>query len=309
MFFPYNVDSQIKSSKKVDSGTKATVSFLVFGIGVVVLYSVLRNLTYSIGLPVFIPLLITLVIAVLAGILILRFFVFNEKFMLESEEDSRNDSLGKYYKIRESELPRIIEGVEVFENTDGILCACLEILYGANDKTKSEYTLSYLINTFKLISEFSTDFKAFVTMENFIRSKECKNFMNTVNQDSNPKLKPLISEMCDLILSYTEENSYLYSTFIIIRFPAINGYLLKGLKTKFNEMVSNSTSSIRSMEFVDRARFRDFIRNYNLVESLDLSSYKVSNLPSNIYRKYKKSIFLIEGVDTKYGFDNGVMEK
>lgn len=309
MFFPFNVDRQIKTSKQVDGGAKATVGGFLFIVGTVVLYSTLRNLTYTMGIPAFIPLLATLVISALVGFFLLRFFVFNEKFLVESEEDSKNDSLGKYYKIRESELPRYMEGVEVFENTDGILCACVEVLYGANDKIKSENTLAYLINIFKLISQFSTDFRAYVTMENFLRSKECKNFMNTVNRDSNKSLKPLIAEMSDLILGYTEENSYLYSTFIIIRFPAINGYFLKGLQNKFGEMVTNANSSIRSIEFVDRARYREFIRNYNLVEALDLSNYKVSNLPSTVYRKYKKSIFIIEGTDTKYGYDNGVIEK
>lgn len=310
MFFPYNVDKQVKSYKKVDSGTKKSFFMLLYGIACVLLYFILRDiLVTSFGFPRIVAIIVTLVLSILVGIFILRFFVFNEKFLMESEEDSKSDSLGKYYKIRESELPQTINGIEVFENTDGIMCACIEILYGPNDKVKSEFTLSYLKDIFSSISQFSVDFKAYVTKENFLRSKECKNFINTVNRNSNKELKSLVSEMSDLILGFTEQKSFLYSTFIIVRFPAINGNSLKSLKYRLDEIVSNSNSSIRSAEFVDRARFREFIRNYNLVEALDLSNYRASELPVNIYRKYKNNIFIIEGTETKYSYENGVKNK
>lgn len=309
MFFPYNVDSQVKSSKKTDSKTKNSFFMTLFGIGTAVLYFILRDILFvQFGLPRWLVIVLTLLISFGIGFLILRFFVFNEKFLIESEEDSKSDSLGKYYKIRESELPQLIDGIEVFENTDGVLCACVEILYGPNSKEKSTYTLSYLKSAFSLISQFSVDFRVYVSKENFLRSKECKNFLSTVNRNSNPNLKPLISEISDLILGFTEERSFLYSTFIIIRFPSISGTQLKGLRNSFNEMVNNSNSSIRSIEFVDRARFREFIRSYNLVEALDLSNYKSSTIPSDIYRKYKHNIFLIEGIETKYEYKNGVRE-
>lgn len=310
MFFPYNIDSQVKSKSKVDSGTQRSFFLTLFFIGMIVLYFIARDiLVTQFGLPWFVSIAVTLLISFLVGFSILRIFVFNEKFLVESEEDSKSDSLGKYYKIRESELPQMIDGIEVFENNDGILCACVEILYGPNSRDKSEFTLSYLESIFNNISQFSTDFKVYITKENFLRSQECKNFLRTVNNDSNKQLKPLISEISDLILGYTAERSFLYSTFIIIRFPTISSNSLKGLKVKLDDIVSESVSSIRSIEFVDRSRFREFIRDYNLVEALDLSNYKSSNLPSNIYRKYKNSIFVIEGTDTKYEYKNGVKMK
>ena len=309
MFFPYNVDSQVKSSKKTDAKTKNSFFMVLFGIGTVVLYFILRDILFiQFGLPRWLVILLTLLISFGIGFLIVRFFVFNEKFLLESEEDSKSDSLGKYYKIRESELPQLIDGIEVFENTDGVLCACVEILYGPNSLEKSNFTLAYLKTVFSLISQFSVDFRVYVSKENFLRSKECKNFLSTVNRNSNPNLKPLISEMSDLILGFTEERSFLYSTFIIIRFPSISGTQLKGLKNNFDEIVNSANSSIRSIEFVDRARYREFIRSYNLVEALDLSNYKSSTIPSDIYRKYKHKIFLIDGVETKYEYKNGVRD-
>lgn len=307
MFFPYNIDNQIKVSKKADPSAKRSVSLVVFFIGVFLLYSFLSNLlTTSFGLPRWVALVLTLLISGTVGFFLIRFFVFNERAIVESEEDSKSDSLGKYYKIRESELPMIIEGIEVFENTDGMLCACLEILYGPNSKEKSEFTLSYLAEIFENISKFSVDFRTYITRENFLRSKECKNFLNTVNQNSNKELKGLVTEMADLLLGYTELRSYLYSTFVIIRFPSVNGHSLRALKNKLQEIVSNENSSIRSIEFADRGRFREFIRNYNLVEALDLSNYKASDISIDIYRKYKNSIFVIEGVETKYEYKNGV---
>lgn len=310
MFFPYNVDSQVKSSKKADRKTIFSFFLSLFGIGTIALYFILRDVLFTkFGLPRWLAIILTIVISLSVGFVILRFFVFNEKFLLESEEDSKNDSLGKYYKIRESELPHYIDGIEVFENTDGVLCACVEILYGPNSVEKSNFTLSYLGTIFKLISQFSVDFRVYVSKENFLRSKECKNFLNTVNiNNSNPNLKPLISEMSDLLLGFTAERSYLYSTFIIIRFPSISGTQLKGLRNSFNEIVSNSNSSIRSIEFVDRARYREFIRSYNLVEALDLSNYKSTSISSDVYRKYKNKIFIIDGVDTKYEYNNGVKD-
>lgn len=310
MFFPYNVDSQVKASKKADDGTKRSFFLLIYFIACIVLYFILRDiLVIQFGMPWFVSILTTLVLSLTIGFFLLRFFVFNEKFLVESEEDSKSDSLGKYYKIRESELPQIIDGIEVFENTDGILCACIEILYGPNSEDKSEFTLVYLKHIFRALSQFSVDFRAYVTKENFLRSKECKNFLNTVNKPSNPELKSFVVEMSDLLLGFTKERSYLYSTFVIVRFPAINAHSLKGLRTKFNEIASASTSSIRSIEFVDRSRFREFIRDYNLVEALDLSNYRTSDLPSNVYRKYKNKIFVIEKTDTKYEFSNGVKTK
>lgn len=311
MFFPYNVDSQVKSSKKADSQTKNSFFMVLFGIATIVVYFILRDiLSVQFGLPRWLAIVITLILALISAFLILRFFIFNEKFLLESEEDAKSDSLGKYYKIRESELPRMIDGIEVFENTDGILCACVEILYGPNSKQKSQYTLSYLKVIFSALSQFSLDFRAYVAKENFIRSKECKNFLSTVNANkSNNELKMLVSEMSDLILGFTEEKSFLYTTFIIVRFPAINATSLKSLRSKFDEIVSNKNSSIRSIEFVDRARYREFIKEYNLVEALDLSNYKSNALPANIYRKYKNNIFVISGTDTKYEYKNGVKTK
>lgn len=307
MFFPYNIDNQIKVSKQSDPSDRRSVILLVFFVSMIVLYYFLRNiLTNKFGFPNWVSGVCTIFISVVVGGILLRFLVFNERAIVQAEEDSESDSLGKYYKIRESELPIIMDGIEVFENTDGMLCACIEILYGPNSKEKSEFTLDYLNDIFKSVSNFSVDFRTYITRENFLRSKECKNFLKTVNNNSNTELKNLVSEMSDLILSYTELRSYLYSTFIIVRFPPISGHSLKVLRGKLNEIVSNENSSIRSIEFADRSRFREFIRNYNLVEALDLSNYKSSDITINAYRKYKKSIFVIEGVETKYEYKNGV---
>ena len=307
MFFPYNIDDQIKVSKKASSKDKASVitfSVIAGGFGLYVVIS--PFFTEALRLPKFIPFLISAFTSISVLVVILRAFVFKEKDLLNEEENSKSDSLERFYNIVETELPHLVDGIEVFENTDGNMCACLEILYGPNDKIKAENTLDLLIQMFNTVSKFCLDFKVFVTKENFLRSIECRRFLNTVNSVEDPTLASVIVETSDLVLGLTAEKSNLYSTYVVMRFSPVNSRMLPGLRNQLLELLNNSNSSIRNLEFSDRKRFREFITEYYRVEALDLSSFRGGKLTSKLIRKYRKSIFVVEKNNIGYSFNTGV---
>lgn len=305
MFFPHNIDSQIKMTKKASKKDKTSIILFFLSMLVVVLFMFFRSF---IRLPVFISLLLAILVGGAIGVLILRTFIFKEKDLLDEEESSKDDSLERYYNIIESELPNMIDGIEVFENTDGNMCVCIEVLFGPNDRAKSQRTLSFLAEIFGIISRFSIDFKAYVTREDFLRSIECKRFLNTINSVKDKNLAPVISEMGDLILSYTELHSNLYSTFLVIRFSPVNMINLPSLRDNILETLNSSGSSVRNVQFCDRLRFRSFIREYNRVEALDLSSFKGGKLTSKLVRKYRRHVFVVEKNNIGYSFKTGVKE-
>lgn len=307
MFFPFNIDNQIKMSKKASSKDKASIiTFAVIGGGVFLYLGISPFFTEVLHLPSIVAFLLCMILSISVLVFILRTFVFREKELLNEEENSKNDSLERFYHIVESELPNMIDGIEVFENDDGNMCACLEVLYGPNDRLKSEKTKDFLVELFNTISKFCIDFKVFVTKEDFSRSIECKRFLNTVNSVKDKRLAPVISEMADLVLGFTSQKSNLYSTYIVIRFTPVNSRMLPGLQSQLLDVLHSSRSSIRNLEFSDRQRFRAFIRDYYRVEALDLSTFRGGKLTSKLLRKYRKHIFLVDKVDVGYNFNTGV---
>ena len=305
MFFPYNIDNQIKKTKKADK--KDITSIVMFCLSVLGFF--LFRFLVSLGiLPWWLCLIFTILVLLAISTFILIIFVYRGRELVEEDEESKVDSLERFYKIVETELPTIVDGIEVFENIDGNMCACLELLYGPNDKVKSDNTLKFLVSLFNSVSKFCIDFKVYVTKEDFLRSIECKRFLNTVNSVKDPTLASVIAEMSDLILGYTETKSNLYSTYIIIRFTPANISNLNGLKVQLLESLNNSNSSVRNIEFSDRKRFRSFIREYYRVEALDLSSFRGGKLTNRLIKKYGRNIFVVKKNNIRYKFNTGVKE-
>lgn len=298
MFFPYRVGESLNKKVDIDGKGIFTVAFFAELVAGVFVYSYINTfLSQFISFHSIISFLIVLVLIVVVSITVIRIFIIDESSKLKEESNSKDDKLERFYQIRETELPTIIDDIEVFENLDGNLVACVEILYGPNDKYKAEKSLSILTYIMGRLGSFCLDFKTYTIREEFDKSIECKRFLSTINRSKNKGTSPHTSAIADKVLRITREKGKLESTFIVMRFTPLNSQGLKGLKNDLIETTLSSNSSIRSINFVDRARYREFIREYFCVDALDLGGFRNQGLTKKLMKKYRKEIYYVENAN------------
>lgn len=295
MIFPHNIEGYLSSNKKVKAKDKIGVFlFVLGGVDVYIYYTFASFLKVEYNIPRFIVALILLVLNIIIIVLVFRFFVVKEEEQMKEFENSKDDSLAKYYRIREKEIPVLIDGVEVHENIDGNLFVCLQIFYGPNDEEKSEGTYKFFARLFNLLVGNCVDFRLYISREIFSQSEECKRFMSYKGNSQFPELSRAMMTIKDDILDFTETFGQLYSTYVLIRLTPIEARSIGGLKSQIEDLLNGQRSSIRNIEFLDKRRFRNFIRDYYNIEALDLSSLRNPNVAQKIMRMYGRDVFMYE---------------
>lgn len=310
MIFPHNIDKVVRDSKKSSGKDKVTFSITVGVVVDIYLYAtVAPKLKVAYNIPMFLSLLVLIIINAIIGITLFRVFIVKEKDQLKEFENSKADSLSRYYFIRERENPKVVDGIEVFENVDGNFFFCLQIFYGPNDLDKSEGTLRYYSTFFNMMSRYCIDFRPYVCREQFRESIECKRFLNGLGKTDNQNLTKAMLEISDMLLDFTDKNGQLYSTYVIGRMTPFQLSSIKALRSELDTLLSTDLHSIRNYNFLDKKQFRDFIRDYCNVEALDLSNIRNPQASAQLMRTYGKHIYVSKENDYGYTFNTGVKKK
>ena len=310
MVFPHNIDKVVKESSKANGKDKMVFTVSVAVVADIYLYATMApKLKVAYGIPMILSFLILFNINAILGITMFRVFVVKEKDQLKEFENSKADSLSRYYFIRERENPKIIDGIEIFENVDGNFFFCLQIFYGPNDLDKSNGTLRYYSTLFNMLSRYCIDFRPYVCREQFRESIECKRFLNGLGKTDNQNLTRAMLEVSDMLLDFTDKNGQLYSTYIIGRMTPFQLDSIKALRTELDTLLHTDLHSIRNYSFLDKKRFRDFIRDYCNVEALDLSNIRNPQASAQLMRTYGKHIHVCKKDDYGYTFNTGVKQK
>lgn len=305
MVFPHNIERIVKNASKSSSKDKFNLLLVIFAIADVAGYYLLdATLIQLYKVPGFLVILGILLLNLLIGLVIVRVFIINEKDQLKEFENSKDDSLSRYYFIRERENSKIVEDVEVFENVDGNFFVVLQIFYGPNDKTKSEGTFKFFSRLFNSLSSYCIDFRTFVCREQFHESIECKRFLNNIGKSGQGTLTKTMLEISDAVVAFTEQNSQLYSTIIQIRMSPFQLMNLNGFISELNSHLNSGIHSIRNYKFLNKKEFRDFIRDYYNVEALDLSNIRNPQVSIKLLRTYGSSICPSD--EYNYKFNTGV---
>lgn len=291
MIFPHNIEGLLSSNKKSKTKDKVGLFLVVLGVvDVYIFYTFATFLKVEYHIPRFVVALVLLLLNIALVIFTVRFFVIKEEEQMKEFENSKDDSLARYYRVREREIPTLVDGIEIHENIDGNLFVCLQIFYGPNDTEKSEGTYKFFARLFNILSTYCIDFRPYVAKEIFSQSEECKRFMRFRGNSSNPELSKAMMTIKDDILDFTESHGQLYSTYILIRMTPIQVRSIGALKNQIDELLA-SRNSIRAVEFLDKKKYRNFIREYYNIEALDLSSLRNPNLSKRILRMYGHDVF------------------
>lgn len=305
MVFPHNIENIVKNASKSTSKDKFNLLLVIFAIADIAGYYFLdATLIQLYRVPGFLVILGILLLNVLVGLVIVRVFIINEKDQLKEFENSKDDSLSRYYFIRERENSKIVEDVEVFENVDGNFFLVLQIFYGPNDKTKSNGTFRFFSRLFNSLSAYCIDFRTYVCREQFRESIECKRFLNNIGRSGQSTLTKTMLEISDAVVDFTEKNSQLYSTYVLIRMSPFQLMNLNGFISELKNNLSSDIHSIRNFTFLNKKEFRDFIRDYYNVEALDLSNIRNPQVSTKLLRMYGSSICPSDQYD--YKFNTGV---
>lgn len=310
MVFPHNIEGFIKSTKK--SATKDKVNLLLIlggAFDVYVMYMIAPALQINYGVPKWLFFIILFILNVLVVVTVVRFFVVDEKDQLKEFENSKDDSLARYYYIREKEIPNVIDGIEIHEHVDGNTFVCLQIFNGPNDKDRAEGSYKFFCKLFTIIPNYCLDFRVYVSRERFSESEECKRFLAHKGNGENPELARAMLEIKDAVLDFTETMGQLYSTYIIIRMEPFKARTIGSLDKEVRELVQNGNHSIRNYAFLDKQRLRDFTKDYHNVEALDLSNIRNPNVSLKLMRMYGKSVYKYSKDEFNYSFYTGVKKK
>lgn len=300
MFYPKNINKFLNSNKETDKN-----GFVILSIGGIFLGGlIVTNSISRFLVAYYIPRLVTFGIFIILFLVLVFFildtFIFSSKDSLKEFSSSEKDSISRYYQIRESELPKVYDEVEMFEYVDGSLAFGLELFYGSVNTNKTINSLKNFEIIFNDLLSFSKDISIFVCKQNFEDSIECKNLLSSINKSDNKKLSSVISEMVGKMLDITYDHSRLYNTYIVVRFNPSEMDNITMVKNKIKSIVDDDNSTIRRIEFLSKPRLRDFIVEYFNVEFMDLSGFRNEDITKMIYRKY---IGIIDRVKEEYQYE------
>lgn len=305
MIFPHNIEGIVKNSKKSSTKDKTLFGLVILAmVNGYLFIMVAPSLKEGYGIPITITVLVILLLNLVIGSTLFRVFILKEKDQLKEFENSKDDSLSRYYFIRERETPKIVEDIEVFEHVDGNFFFVLQIFLGPNDMEKSEGTHRFFSNLFNVLTSYCIDFRTYVCKEQFSESIECKRFLNGLGRSGNPELTKAMLEISDAVLDFTEKNGQLYSIYLPIRVTPFQLTGIKAFKSELSALLSNDIHSIRNFKFLNKKEFRDFIRDYYNVEALDLSNIRNPQVSAQLMRTYGKNICPVNEYD--YRFNTGV---
>ena len=275
-FYPDDVDSTQEKAGKVSEGELSKLFFTALGlidlVGVFTLPTFLENL----GIGFFGSLLILIVINLLLFMTIFRFVVFDENKKAREYRAHTSDNFARFFKINKNTIETIeVPGygeVQLFQYNNGHYLVALRLRYGSSDTEKAINTREAYERIYRLLGQYRMEFKLLSTSENFRESAEYARYRERQNKS---KYKELSNRIFENLMKYTDAYSNVTMNTLLIRTTSKGQTLdLPLVLSEIVRHIEMYNTSIRGVEFLEFPQFIEFVREYYVLEAIDLSRLK-----------------------------------
>lgn len=278
--YPEEIDVKLQNIGKTSTEDKfkffLALLLIANFVGVLTIPPLLRG----VGINMFFSILIQLGVNGFIFFTIGRFLVFDEKSKIKEYNSYSDDSLGRYYKIREENTKEITltngETINLYGYDDGSYLCALRIRYGSNGDDKMDYTFSTFKDIFHLLGKHKIEYKDLTSKENFRETEECEKYLKKLNEIDDSRLSSHMMQIMDTALTIAEEESNVAVTHILIRFRDYQSYDAGNILSRLVDTAENRKNGFRSVKFVEFKDLINLVREYYGLEVVDLAMLKIA---------------------------------
>lgn len=315
MIFPINVSSRLRNAGKSGFAEKSWFTIFLIILGNIIMFGMLSPMFTASHISIIFLLLLQLVLTIIVVTTVFRVFIVKEKDKLQEHNMSKTASISNYFHIINKDRMKYVRTAPLFEYDDGSMAVMVRLTYGANNEYKSKQSAMFMNKLYTETLRHGLEIRTINMPEDFKQSQECKVMTSNLSGIEQDKLRSAMSELVNYMLDYTEKNSELMSTTIIIR--TVNQFQYDHLVMLLGTIIStyNSiNSSIRGLTFLDKEQMRIFMSKYYRLEALDLSSLHVKSIKRELILEFKNKVKVARvnyttgkhKTITKQHFKNGV---
>jgi len=306
MIYPIDVEKQASEASRLVGVEKTKLIALLILIvnGLIMLFTV--PFFTSIGVPGWIPVLVQLTLMTAIGVFLLRVFVIKEDEKLQEYKGSLVDSFAKYYSLRnlDSADRHNIRNtpIRVYEYSNGSAMFVLALKFGSNDTHKARNTRQVIKDIFNHLGKANLIAKEYIMTEDFSRSVEYRTHIEKLSRTKNLKLAKAVMEINQAALDTCAAESNTDVRYIIVQTKSsYQKYDLPFAIEAIIRLLDEKVTSFRSVEFLDKTDFVEFMRVHYGLGAVDLSLMKAS-MPEEDLSEFNNlvSVYQLIGKD-KFG--------
>ncbi|WP_394863454.1 hypothetical protein [Paraclostridium bifermentans] len=303
--YPEEIDAKLQNVGKTSTEDKVKLFFCVLGIANFVGIFTLPSLLAGIGINTFFAILVQLFLNLFLLLTIGRFLVFDEKTKLKEYNSYSDDSLGRYYKIRDENSKEIElangDTVTLIGYDDGTYMCCLRLRYGSNGEDKMDQTFYAFTEMNKALEKAKVEFKQLTSKENFIETDEYAKYVNKLNSIEYAGLSSYMMRIMDTAVKFSEQKSNVAVTHYIIRFKEYQTYEAAQVLHKLINIAEDKMNGFRSVRYITFKEYINLVREYYGLEVVDLAMLKIAEPTAEELRDILNTILVgdITTVDGK----------
>lgn len=307
MIFPQDVYKSTEESSKMVGENRLQLFIILFTFGSIGLFFVLLHVfqTYlHAGIKAVI--VAQLVIMLVVGVTVYRFFVFREDEKKQEYENRNNDSFARYMFLQKDsrrDIDTRMETFHLFEYSNGAITCTLEFRYGSNDSGRSAMTKECLQHILHTLTLYGFDTRFTVMSEKFGDSRDFQSYMNTINAIQDIGLRKCNMAIAEEVLKMTDEYSNVDILYLTI--SARSSYQLEELRIALIDCfkkLKESATAFRSVRCLDLQEIIEFYRYYYNIQAIDLSMMRTIALTDieNEFASVVKTVMLIGDSGAQY---------
>lgn len=275
-FYPNDVDRITQKAGTVSDSEKVSTFVALLVMANVGLGMILPQLVVKMGGNIFLAILIQLLINLVFGTTIFRFFIFKENDRVKEYKSYGQDSFSRYFKIGKEPVMEIdVEGygtVDVFGYNDtGMYMVALHLRYGSNNSEKDKKTKEALQEMFKILCRANLAYTVIYSDEDFMESLELKNYMKKINKGI---YKDNMLKIFNYALEVSGRSNVTATTILISTLRKHQIYELGVILSNLLSVANSNFNAFRSAEYFTFDQFIEFARDYYGLEVIDLSMVK-----------------------------------
>lgn len=295
MKFPINIVKEVKNAGKTTLAERLSLIIFIALLINVLIYSQIAPIAKSAGVSILLVILAQLILTIIISLTAFRIFVVREEDKKLEFEHSKDPSFSNYYYILDKENVRRLDTVPVHEYSDGNFFILIKFKYGDAPLRSSFATREMYEKLFNDCGKRNLIVRTFNMPEKFKDSVEYANILSSLSNIQSPSIAKVMREIITYNLDSNENTVGLMETTISVQTKFL--YQIQDLQVVINNLMNSyklKTNSVRTIEFLDTRKMKSFLRDYNCLEALDLSSLKTVEVNRELLMKSRNLISIAE---------------
>lgn len=278
--FPQNVEKTVEAVTKLGTGDKARISI---GLGIVVNIALivwLSPIMTSVGIPVWLYIIIQVSVFTILIIYIIRIVVLKEPERIKEVNDGTTDSFSRMYYLRNLDSGEVLKigssYIPMYEMDNGQTVLYIKCLFGEKTDEGSIGTREIYHGLAHLVGEAKMELTCTVSDEVFEDSPEYADMLEYMSNIDDPLLSRAIREVFREVTEITAELSSVDCVVFRIKTRSVNQkYIIEDLMRKIYGLLEDNLHNFRRVQVIYKKEILDYFKDFYGLEAIDLSRMKL----------------------------------